>query len=164
MAGFRSDASSHQWPQDLSVIYSRLNNLNIKYFQPNSRPFFYHEAIYYGGNGINSNEYLSVGRIIEFRFYKEITNVFRKNNLAKWLRNFGQEWSLVPSDDALVMIDSHDLRVGHTGKLGFNINCFEPRLLKAATGFMLAWPYGIPRIMSSYYWNQTIEVLLNLNN
>nr|AHX03180.1 Der f 4 allergen [Dermatophagoides farinae] len=157
VAGFRSDASTHQWPDDLRSIYSRLHNLNNEFFTENSHPFIYHETIYYGGNGINSNEYTSLGRIIEFRFYKEITNVFRNNNQLRWLRNFGTEWGLVPSGDALVMIDSHDLRVGHTGQLGFNINCFEARLLKAATAFMLAWNYGIPRVMSSYFWDQIIR-------
>lgn len=26
-----------------------------------------------------------------------------------------------------------------------------------AVGFMLAWPYGFPRVMSSYYWDQNIQ-------
>lgn len=37
---------------------------------------------------------------------------------------------MVPSDDALVMVDSHDMQRGHTGTLGLNINFFEPKLLK----------------------------------
>lgn len=64
---------------------------------------------------------------------------------------------MVPSDDALVMVDSHDLQRFHTGQVGVNINYFESRLLKVATAFMLAWPYGVPRVMSSYHWDQKIE-------
>ena len=159
VAGFRCDASTHMWPEDLQNIFSRLNNLNEEFFPSNSRPFIYHEIIYYGGGGINPNEYISLGRIIEFRFWKEITNVFRGHNQLKWLRNFGTEWGLIDSSDAFIMIDSHDLRVGHNGELGFNINCFEPQLLKAATAFMLAWNYGIPRILSSYRWKQIVKVM-----
>lgn len=45
VAGFRIDAASHIWPQDLKEIYSRLKNLNTKYyFQENVKPFIYQEA------------------------------------------------------------------------------------------------------------------------
>ena len=57
-----------------------------------------------------------------------------------------------------VMLDNHDLQRGHTGKLGFNVNHFEPKLYKVGTALMLAWPYGTTRVMSSYYWNQEIKV------
>ena len=75
----------------------------------------------------------------------------------KYLKNFGQQWGMVPGEDALVMVDSHDLQRYHTGQVGVNINYFEPRLLKVATAFMLAWPYGVPRVMSSYHWDQKIQ-------
>lgn len=45
VAGFRIDAASHMWPQDLKKIYSRLKNLNTQYnFGKNARPFIYQEA------------------------------------------------------------------------------------------------------------------------
>ena len=36
-----------------------------------------------------------------------------------------------------------------------------------AVAFMLAWPYGFPRVMSSFYWDQNIqngEVLDSIDN
>lgn len=157
VAGFRFDASKHMWPGDLEAIYGKLHSLNTAYFPSNSKPFVYHEVIYYGGNGIKSSEYTRLGRAIEFHYYRELANVLRHHNQLKWLKTFGQNWSMVPSDDALVMVDSHDMQRGHTGTLGLNINFFEPKLLKVATAFMLAWPYGVTRVMSSYHWNQKIQ-------
>jgi hypothetical protein len=75
------------------------------------------------------------------------------------LKNFGEGWGILPSGDALVMIDSHDLQRGHTGSFDTNINFFDSTLLKMSTAFMLAWPYGVTRVMSSYNWPRKIEVL-----
>lgn len=44
VAGFRVDACKHMWPGDLSAVYSRLNNLNTKWFSSGSRPFIYQEV------------------------------------------------------------------------------------------------------------------------
>lgn len=44
VAGFRVDACKHMWPQDLKAIYSRLHNLNTKWFPEGSRPFIYQEV------------------------------------------------------------------------------------------------------------------------
>lgn len=33
----------------------------------------------------------------------------------------------------------------------------QPRMYKIAVAFMLAWPYGLPRVMSSYNWPEYIE-------
>jgi alpha-amylase len=160
VAGFRSDASKHMWPADLENIYSRLHNLNTKFFPANSRPFVYHEVIYYGGNGIKSSEYTKIGRGVEFHYYRDMGNVFHKRNQQlKYLKNFGESWGMLPSGDALVMLDNHDLQRGHTGSFDTNINFFDSTLLKMSTAFMLAWPYGVTRVMSSYNWPRKIEVL-----
>lgn len=163
VAGFRSDASKHMWPADLQAIYSKLHHLNTEYFPANSKPFIYHEIIYYGGSGITASEYTSLGRAIEFRYHRELSNAFRGHNKLMNLKNFGQPWSFVPSDDALVMIDSHDLQRGQTGELGLNIAYFESKLLKMSTAFMLAWPYGVPRVMSSYSWTRNVQNGKDLN-
>lgn len=44
VAGFRVDASKHMWPGDVSVVYSRLHNLNTKWFTSGSKPFIYQEV------------------------------------------------------------------------------------------------------------------------
>ena len=162
VAGFRSDASKHQWPADMKAIYSSLHHLNTKFFRPNSKPFFYHEVIELS-NSAFPKQYLDIGRVIEFRYFRDLCQVVRKQNnqRLKNLRNFGEGWGHLPSDDAFVMVDSHDLQRGHTGDLSINIAYFEPRLLKMSTAFMLAWPFAIPRVMSSYYWPRNIQVNIN---
>ena len=63
---------------------------------------------------------------------------------------------MYPDTNALVFIDNHDNQRGH-GAGGANILTFrQSRLYKMATAFMLAWPYAIPRIMSSYDWEQKL--------
>lgn len=95
VAGFRSDASKHMWPGDLQEIFGKVNNLNTKYFPANSRPFIYHEVIYYGGGGISPAEYMSLGRTLEFRYFSELSNAMRGHNKIKYLKNFGQGWGMV---------------------------------------------------------------------
>ena len=160
VAGFRVDASKHMWPADLKEIINKLHNLNTEFFPANGKPFFYHEVIYYGGNSIKCEEYLSIGRCIEFKHPMNIGQVFRKikNQKLKWFRNWGKDWGMINSDDALAMIDSHDLQRGQSGNLDESISFFDSKLLKMSTAFMLAWPYGVTRIMSSYQWPRKIEV------
>ncbi|CAG2103394.1 unnamed protein product [Medioppia subpectinata] len=160
VAGFRSDASKHQWPQDLQNITARLTNLNTKYFPAGARPMLYHE--YISGEKIKATEYTPLGRVIEFKNYDNLARVFRKldGKMLSFVRNYGagpQGWGMLPSDDSLVMVDSHDLQRGHTGDITVTLTYFDARLLKMATAFMLAWPYSIPRVMSSYYWPRNVQ-------
>ena len=166
VAGFRSDASKHEWPSDLKAIISRLNNLNTKYFSANSRPLWYHEVIQNPPYTISANEYLDIGRVIEFKYFRHMGQVFRKQNnqKLKYFKNFGEKWDMLSDQNSFVMVDSHDLQRGHTGDLSVNINYFDPRLLKMATAFMLAWDYSVTRVMSSYSWPRNIQVFaFNLN-
>ncbi|XP_067950443.1 alpha-amylase A-like [Watersipora subatra] len=62
-------------------------------------------------------------------------------------------WMMLSGDDALVFIDNHDNQRSHGA--GKNIITFkQPREYKMATAFMLSWPYGVPRIMSSFDFTQ----------
>ncbi|CAG2117628.1 unnamed protein product [Medioppia subpectinata] len=157
VAGFRSDASKHQWPEDLKNIISRLDPLNTEYFPANAKPFIYHE--YISGTRIKAQEYTPLGRVIEFKAFDNLGHVFRKKDNQKlaYFKNWGVGWGMLPSDDALIMVDSHDLQRGQSGNLAITITYFEPRLLKMATAFMLAQPYAVTRVMSSYYWPRTIQ-------
>ncbi|XP_029173184.1 alpha-amylase 4N-like [Nylanderia fulva] len=146
VAGFRVDAAKHMWPNDLKEIYSRLKNLNSEYFDANARPYIFQEVIDYGGEAISKYEYNSFAAVTEFRHGKEISNSFKGNNLLKWFRNWGEAWGLLPSQDALVFIDNHDTQRENSGVLTYK----SSRLYKMAVAFMLAHPYGNPRVMSSF--------------
>lgn len=59
---------------------------------------------------------------------------------------------MYPNNNALVFVDNHDNQRGH-GAGGENILTYRvARLYKMAVAFMLAHPYGVTRVMSSYDW------------
>ncbi|XP_052741478.1 alpha-amylase [Bicyclus anynana] len=151
VAGFRVDAAKHMWPNDLREIYKRLYNLNPAFgFAADARPYIYQEVIYYGNEPIRSEEYTPLGDVTEFRVGSELKNVFRGQNAMKWLVNWGPQWNLAPSETALVFIDNHD-----TQRSDDVLTYKEARAYKAAIAFMLAHPYGNPRVMSSYFFTDS---------
>ncbi|XP_022105547.1 alpha-amylase A-like [Acanthaster planci] len=150
VAGFRIDAAKHMWPGDLKAIYGRLKNLNTKFgFPSNARPFFFQEVIDQGGEPVTADEYLNTGRVTEFKYGLELARGFHRQNLLKWFKNFGEAWGFVPDYNSLVFIDNHDNQRGHGGA-GSIITHQSPRLYKMANAFMLAYPYGFTRVMSSF--------------
>ncbi|KAI4480204.1 hypothetical protein M0804_010565 [Polistes exclamans] len=148
VAGFRVDAAKHMWPEDLQVIYSRIKNLSTKHgFKPNSRPYIFQEVIDNGGEAIKKSEY-EFAAVTEFQYGRELGNaLFGKNDL-KWFNNWGEAWGLMPSSDALVFIDNHDTQRS-PGTLTYKYS----KLYKMGVALMLAHPYGTPRVMSSYFFN-----------
>ncbi|XP_055915746.1 alpha-amylase A-like [Eupeodes corollae] len=151
VAGFRVDACKHMWPADLRVIFAHIKNLSTSHgFEPGSRPFIFQEVIDMGGEAISSSEYTLMGAVTEFRYSDGIGKTFNKINQLKWLENLGSGWGLMPSTSALVFVDNHDNQRGH-GAGGADILTYKkPKQYKMATAFMLAYPYGTTRIMSSF--------------
>jgi len=138
VSGFRLDASKHMPASDISSIVSQVNG----------SPLVFQEVIDQGGEAVSASEYFSNGLVTEFKYSVEIGNVFRNGSLS-WLSNFGEAWGFMPSYQAVVFVDNHDNQRGHGG--GGNVITFEDgRLYDLANVFMLAWPYGYPKVMSSY--------------
>lgn len=155
VAGFRVDAAKHMWPADLKVIYGKLNNLSTEFFAAGSKPFIYQEVIDMDqGEPVTRWQYNQMGRVTEFNYGAKLGAVLRKRpgQLLKNLRNFGEAWHFLPGGDALTFVDNHDNQRGHGAGGADVLTFFEPRLYKMAVAFMLAWPYGLPRVMSSYRW------------
>ncbi|XP_049938071.1 alpha-amylase 2-like [Schistocerca serialis cubense] len=157
VAGFRIDAAKHIWPTDLALILDKLKNLNTEHgFPEGQKPFIYQEVIdlsaplYRGWESVKKTEYISLGRVTEFKYGEEISKTFRRQNALKWYKTFGPKWSLLDSEDAIVFIDNHDNQRGHGGGGATILTHKSRQLYTMAVGFMLAWPYGIPRVMSSY--------------
>lgn len=91
-----------------------------------------------------------MGLVTEFKFSSEIGRVFRGNDKLKYLINWGPQWGFLQSRDALVFVDNHDNQRGH-GPGGADILTYKnPKHYQMAVAFMLAHPYGEPRIMSSF--------------
>ncbi|XP_050462478.1 alpha-amylase 2-like [Cataglyphis hispanica] len=154
VAGFRVDAAKHMWPNDLKVIYSRLKNLNPEHhFDVGARPYIFQEVIDYGGEAISKYEYNSFGTVTEFQNGMKISNALKGHDQLKWFVNWGEAWGLLPSQDALVFIDNHDTQRDNSNILTYK----SSKLYKMAVAFMLAHPYGIPRIMSSFDFNDFNE-------
>ncbi|KAM7344129.1 uncharacterized protein ACRADG_010965 [Cochliomyia hominivorax] len=157
VAGFRIDAAKHMWPEDLAAIYGDLKDLNKDFdFPDNARPYIYQEVIDLGGESIKKTEYNQLGAVTEFKFSNEIGRLFRNKNSLKYMRNWGPDWYMLPSEDVIVFVDNHDNQRGH-GAGGADILTYkQPQLYKLAITFMLAHPYGkVTRVMSSYDFTNT---------
>lgn len=97
------------WPNDLKAIYNSLRDVNPAHgFRPNTRPYIFQEVIDYGHETISKHEYTGLAAVTEFQYGRELSNAFKGNNMLKWLVNWGVEWNLLKSKDALVFIDNHD--------------------------------------------------------
>ncbi|XP_076811464.1 alpha-amylase A-like [Clavelina lepadiformis] len=154
VAGFRVDAAKHMWPGDLKVIFNALDDLPTeKGFPSGTRPFIVQEVIDQGGEPIKANEYFSLGRVTEFKYGLNLASNLDK---IQYLENFGEDWGMMPEGNSLVFLNNHDNQRNHGG--GGNVITFEDaKNLKIFTAFMMAWPYGVTRIMSSYHFSNTDE-------
>ena len=150
VAGFRVDAVKHMFPEDLDYIYSRVNDLDTRWFPAGTKPYIYQEVIDYGGEPIKATDYTYIARVKEFKYGRDLSDVLWKNNGQRlaYLKNFGEGWGFLNRFDALAFIDNHDTQRGSdvlTYKQG--------RLYKLAVCFMLGWDYAHVRVMSSYQFD-----------
>ncbi len=145
VTGFRLDASKHMAVGDIQGILSKVNGT----------PVVFQEVIDQGGEPITSYEYLGAGLVTEFKYSTQLGNVFKAGTLSS-LSSFGEAWGFLPSSSAVVFVDNHDNQRGHGG--GGNVITFEDgRLYDLANVFMLAYPYGYPKVMSSYDFHGDTE-------
>lgn len=132
-----------------------MNDLNTDHdFEPYSRPFITQEVIDVGNEGVSKYEYIDFGTVTEFKHSESIGKVFNGRDKMRWLRNWGEEWGFLPSDRALVFVDNHDNQRGHGGG-GAILTHKSSRQYKMATAFMLAHPFGVTRIMSSFAFDHS---------
>lgn len=138
VTGFRFDASKHMSVQDIQGVLDKVNG----------SPLVFQEVIDQGGEVVTASEYTGSGLVTEFKYSTQLGNTFRNGQLS-WLSNFGEAWGFLPSSSAVVFVDNHDNQRGHGG--AGNVITFEDgRLYDLANVFMLAYPYGYPKVMSSY--------------
>jgi alpha-amylase len=137
--GIRIDAAKHMAPGDISGILSRVGD-----------PLYvFQEVIDLGGEAVSATEYTGTSDVTEFRYSSSIGNVFKNQKLA-YLSSFGESWGFLAGANAVVFTDNHDNQRGH-GAGGSNVVTYKDgSLYNLANVFMLAWPYGYPKVMSSY--------------
>uniref|UniRef100_W8BYH3 Alpha-amylase n=2 Tax=Ceratitis capitata TaxID=7213 RepID=W8BYH3_CERCA len=156
VAGFRVDAAKHMWPEDLEKIYNRVNNLSTTHgFDTGARPFIFQEVIDLGGEAVSKNEYTNLGVVTEFAHSNSIGKVFRGKDQLRWLINWGPQWGFLNSDRALIFVDNHDNQRGHGAGGADILNYKTSKQYKMASAFMLAHPFGITRVMSSFAFDNT---------
>ncbi|MEN0067748.1 MAG: alpha-amylase family protein [Myxococcota bacterium] len=135
--GLRIDSAKHIPPSDLEQILTQAK-----------APFeVVMEVIDHGNEAVGAKDYAHLGWVTDFRYGMALSNAFRRNDLAS-LRTFGSEWGLLPSQTSLVFVDNHDTQRQPADQRPLTY-VDGPRHEMAVT-FMLAWPHGRPRVMSSY--------------
>ena len=69
----------------------------------------------------------------------------------QYLHTFGENWGLISSDSAVTFTDNHDTQRSSEDVLTYKDGYYYDM----ANYFMLAHPYGFPKVMSSYYFTDT---------
>jgi len=140
VTGFRVDAAKHMNPEDLKGVID-LANSSLYHFQ---------EVTAVPGEAIQSPMYFGNGPVTEFGFAATLAPKFMNTGeLRGDLEAFGEGWGLMPSDKAVVFLDNHDSQRNGQAPLTYK----NGDLYTLANVFMLAYPYGYPRVMSSYYFD-----------
>jgi hypothetical protein len=145
--GFRIDAAKHIAADDLKAILTGLAKPD------GSKPYIFLEVIDQGGEPIKSLEYIGYGDVTEFRYGVVLGAVFNgcRGALSE-LQTFTNDF--LPSRNALVFTDNHDNQRGHGAGGACILDHRDGNALyNLGNLFQLAYPYGHPSIMSSYYWN-----------
>ncbi len=141
VAGFRIDAAKHIYDADIANIISRLNGT----------PYIYQEVIGAESEPVKTTHYTYIGDVTEFNFSSTIGNYFKGRGALKDLANIGVWPGWLASDEAVVFVANHDNQRQNTSNIITHKDGNETNDL--AHAFMLAWPYGYPKVMSSYDWN-----------
>ena len=148
--GLRIDAAKHMYPGDIAVILGQTPNLNAGVFGGGQRPFAVGEVIDMGGEAVKGEEYVGTGRIANFRAGPQISAAVKKSNNFKYFGKFDTffPWA---SHDVEVFIDDHDTQRSSGETLTYK----DGAKYVMANAFMLAYDYGVPRVMSSYFFSSS---------
>lgn len=147
--GFRIDAAKHlRIPAVEKILHNLRTNDGFK-------PFIYQE--YYSGSPLGNEtyfymeKYFRVGYVTAFTYGQFLSDAINKkvNNLEKLVAYaFGSSWVNYPENRTVVVLDNHDTERMMPSVLNYKDTQNNAYVL--AYIFMLAWPFGIPKVMSSF--------------
>ncbi|ABC30861.1 Glycosidase [Hahella chejuensis KCTC 2396] len=138
--GFRIDAAKHMPPADIENIVGRVQG----------SPYIFQEVIRASGEAVQPEMYTHIADVTEFQMERDLAWHFRNGRMAN-LIDFSQWDGRVASSDAMVFVANHDDQRQHPE---WALTWNDPQgMYYLAHIFMLAYPYGYPRVMSSYYFN-----------
>jgi len=139
VSGFRVDAAKHMDPGELGSLLKRVN----------SSLFWFLEVTAVPGEAVQTPMYFDAGTVTEFGYASTLQAKFKAEGMLRDdFQKFGEGWGLVPNDKAIVFLDNHDTQRNGQAPITFK----ELDLYVLLNIFMLAYPYGYPKVMSSYYY------------
>lgn len=109
------------------------------------------EVIGAAGEAVQPNMYYGIGQVSEFYYADYLDDNVKVSNKMIYLQTFGEQWGLMPDQYAAVFLDNHDTQRNGRAQLTYK----DGNLYTFANLFMLAWPYGNTRVMSSYYFSNS---------
>lgn len=127
------------------AMYSRLGHFSIAKTIKIDLFFFVHE---------HRAEYTPLGLVTEFKYSKDVGHVFHGYKELKWLTSILTASDLLPSKNAFVFVDNHDNQRSKDGDILTYKNRSQYIM---AVAFMLSFPYGLPRVMSSFDFSSFIQ-------
>ena len=147
--GFRIDAAKHIAAPEVAAI---LNGLTLP---GGGKPYIFQETIdVSSGEPIRDWEYTPSGDVTEFGYAQAMANKFNQcGGTLSDLQTLSTYGDLMPSRFAVVFTDNHDNQRGHGAGGNCVVDHRDGKTHELANIFVLAYPYGYPSIMSSYYWS-----------
>ena len=147
--GFRLDAAKHLSMKSVERLLLGLRT------QDSAKPFIYQEYYANVPMGIDLHsfmeKYFRIGYVTSFKYGEFLADAIlgRNNNLQKLVEySFGSSWIHYPENRTVTVIDNHDTERMMENML--NYRSTENNAYVLAYIFMLAWPFGVPKIMSSF--------------
>jgi alpha-amylase len=147
--GFRVDAAKHL---DIDRAHQILSGLRT---QHNLSPFIYLEYYVCLPEDMDiysyMEKYFKVGRVTSFEYGKLLSEAMQRegghiNHLLE--HSFGTSSIHCPGEKVVAVLDNHDTERLMPSILSYKNNKNNSYVL--AYIFMLAWPFGIPKVMSSF--------------
>jgi len=143
IAGFRVDAAKHIDAGELAGIMGKIGGGLYSFL----------EVIGHSGEAVTPEMYYHLSDITEFNYAIKVAENFQEPGKLQYFSSFGESWGLMPTDLGVTFIDNHDTQRGHAGEAALTHK--NGALYRIANVFMLAHPYGYPKVMSSYYFSDT---------
>lgn len=137
VTGFRIDGAKHMAPEDVGAITGAVRTLP----GTDRKPYVFQEVI--ADQASPTSDYTGNGDVTEFSYHDKISEAFKNGSLAGLLKT--PDEMPTPSDKAVVFVDNHDTQRSEPTLTYKDGNAYD-----LANAFMLAYPYGTPKLISSF--------------